>query len=186
VIDPVLRRVLWLVERPLAVATTTVAARDVALVLGAPLTADGRISRAMHERVSAAASLWHAGAVRAIIVSGGVSRAGFQSEAEAMSSALQTVGVPQSAIVVEKTSLNTRQNAQFSALLMKQQGWQSAWIVTQPFHVKRGVYCCRRAGIDAHAWHIADSIQYQRPVTGLRWTAREYGAWAALLVRGSR
>jgi uncharacterized SAM-binding protein YcdF (DUF218 family) len=69
------------------------------------------------------------------------------------------------------------ENAAFSAALLLQRSAHSAWIVTQPFHLKRAVRNCQQAGIDAHGWLISDGIEQARPLPAIQWTLREYAAW---------
>jgi uncharacterized SAM-binding protein YcdF (DUF218 family) len=57
------------------------------------------------------------------------------------------------------------------------------WLVTQPFHARRALRLFRAAGLDARAWHIADSVQYRDRGRAVRWLVREYAAWAKLLLR---
>ncbi|MBP9086738.1 MAG: YdcF family protein [Kofleriaceae bacterium] len=182
-IDRGLRSLLWAFERPLMVAAVPASRRDVILVLGAPLTVHGTLSRVLHERVATAAMLWQHSGAAAVVVSGGVTRSGLPSEAAAMADELLTAGVPLANIVVEQHARTTRENADFAATLMTARNWRSAWVVTQPFHVRRAVRLCRDAGIDAHGWVMQQSVQYAQPLLGLRWTAREYAAWAAMMWR---
>ncbi len=181
-----LRGLLWALERPLAVAPAPITQRDVLLVLGAPLTTHGKLSRVLHERIAQAAMLWQRGAAKAIIVSGGATRVGLPSEASAMAAGLLQAGIPAAAIIVEDQARTTAENATFAAALMQQHGWHTAWIVTQPFHLRRAVRLCQHAGIAAQAWVIADSLQHAQPLLGLRWTTREYAAWGAWWWRRTR
>ncbi len=176
-----LRSLLWALERPLMVAAEPAAHRDVILVLGAPLTVHGTLSRVLHERVATAAMLWHRYSAAAVIVSGGVTQPGLSSEAAMMADGLVLAGVPRANILLEQQAQTTRENARFAATIMTAQGWRSAWIVTQPFHSRRAVRLCRAAGIDAHGWIMQQSMQYTQPLLGLRWTAREYAAWGVML-----
>ena len=176
-----LRSLLWALERPLMVAAEPAAHRDVILVLGAPLTVHGTLSRVLHERVATAAMLWHRYSAAAVIVSGGVTQPGLPSEAAMMADGLVLAGVPRANILLEQQAQTTRENARFAATIMTAQGWRSAWIVTQPFHSRRAVRLCRAAGIDAHGWIMQQSMQYTQPLLGLRWTAREYAAWGVML-----
>lgn len=178
-----LRSLLWAFERPLMVAAEPAMHRDIILVLGAPLTVQGTLSRVLHERVAAAAMLWQRGGAAAVLVSGGITRPGLPSEAAVMADGLVQAGVPRANIVVEPQAQSTRENARFAAALMTARNWRSAWVVTQPFHVRRAVRLCRAAGIDAQGWIMQHSVQYTQPLLGLRWTAREYAAWAAMMWR---
>ncbi len=182
-IDRTLRSVLWAFERPLMMAATPAAQRDVILVLGAPLTVHGTLSRVLHERIATAAMLWQRCGAAAVVVSGGVTRAGLPSEAAVMAEGLVRAGVPRINIVVEQQAQTTRENARLAAAIMMAGNWRSAWVVTQPFHVRRAVRLCRAAGIDAQGWIMQQSVQYAQPLLGLRWTAREYAAWAAMIWR---
>lgn len=56
------------------------------------------------------------------------------------------------------------------------------WLVTQPFHTRRARLCFRRAGVTAWVWPMADSVQHRDPRRALRWSSREYLAWAKALV----
>jgi uncharacterized SAM-binding protein YcdF (DUF218 family) len=88
-------------------------------------------------------------------------------------------------VIVERRSLTTRDNARLTAPLLAARGVRSLWLVTQPFHGRRGAWLFRRAGFDAHVWHIDDSVEYRDRRRALRWLVREYAAWARqLLLRG--
>lgn len=168
----------WL-ARPLEARGGPVVALDAIVVLGAPLAADGGLSRALAERVAGAVALWRAGGGRLVIATGGAVRGA--AEAPAIAAALVAAGV--GPVIVEAASRTTAENAALTARVMAAHGARSAWLVTQPFHSRRAVRLFRRAGIDARAWHLADSVQYREPVRALRWVVREYAAWAAMLLR---
>jgi uncharacterized SAM-binding protein YcdF (DUF218 family) len=85
-------------------------------------------------------------------------------------------------VIVERASRTTRENARLSKPLLDERGVRSVWLVTQPFHCRRSARLFRRAGFDARAWHIADSLQYRERWRTLRWVIREYAAWVRLFV----
>jgi uncharacterized SAM-binding protein YcdF (DUF218 family) len=87
-------------------------------------------------------------------------------------------------VLVEPAARTTAENARLSAALLGPLGARSVWIVTQPFHGRRAARLFRAAGLDAHVWHIADSLEYRDRGRALRWLAREYAAWLKLLARG--
>jgi uncharacterized SAM-binding protein YcdF (DUF218 family) len=87
-------------------------------------------------------------------------------------------------VLVERASRSTLDNARLTRPLLEARGVRSLWVVTQPFHGRRSARVFRRAGFDAHVWHITDSIEYRDRRRALRWLVREYAAWAGLLVRG--
>ena len=71
----------------------------------------------------------------------------------------------------------------FTARILEPLGARTVWLVTQPFHGRRAALLFRRAGLEPRVWHIADSLQYRDRRRGLRWIAREYGAWGMLALR---
>lgn len=173
-------RVARLLER-LLVIREPFAARDAIVVLGAPLRAGDALSPILAERVAAAAALWHAGGGRLVVATGGVTGGASRAEADVMAEALHALGVPE--VITERASRTTLENARLTKPVLDAHGVRSLSIVTQPFHGRRGAWLFRRAGFDAHVWHIADSVEYRDRRRATRWLVREYAAWASLLVR---
>lgn len=169
--------ILDLLERPLVVREPF-RVLDAIVVLGAPLR-DDRLTPPLVERVEAAAALYRAGGAPRIVASGGVTRGAGRSEAAAIAEGLRARGIAD--VVVEDRSQTTAENATCTRALI---GTCAVWLVTQPFHGRRAARLFRRAGFDAHVWHIDDSLQYADRSRALRWVAREYAAWASLLLRG--
>jgi uncharacterized SAM-binding protein YcdF (DUF218 family) len=173
-------RLAALLERPLVIREPF-AALDAIVVLGAPLGPGGALTPVLAERAAAAAALYHAGGGRCVVASGGVTRGAPRAEADALAEALAAHRVPD--VLVERASLTTLGNAQHSRELLAPRGVRSLWLVTQPYHGRRAARLFRRAGFDAHVWHIEDSLQYRDRRRALRWLVREYLAWARLAVR---
>jgi uncharacterized SAM-binding protein YcdF (DUF218 family) len=173
VFDPIAR----LLERPLVIREPF-AEFDAIVVLGAPLGPGGGLSPIGSERVAAAAALWHAGGGRTVVATGGVTRGAPRAEADAIAEALGELGVP--GVITERGSRTTRDNARLTRPLLEACGVRSLWLVTQPFHGRRSARLFRRAGFDAHVWHIDDSVQYRDRRRAVRWLVREYAAWARL------
>ena len=92
------------------------------------------------DRVWYAARLFHAGKAPLVLLSGGgdLERHAF-SEARAMAVFVQDLGVPAQAIVLEEASRNTRQNAAFSATLLKSRGINHILLVTSALHMPRAL-----------------------------------------------
>jgi uncharacterized SAM-binding protein YcdF (DUF218 family) len=92
------------------------------------------------DRVWYAARLFHAGKAQMLILSGGYDseRHAF-SEARAMAAFLTDLGVPDQAMVLEEQSRNTRQNAAFSAAILKACGIERILLVTSALHMPRAV-----------------------------------------------
>jgi uncharacterized SAM-binding protein YcdF (DUF218 family) len=169
-----------LLERPLEIREPF-GVRDAIVVLGAPLGPDGALSPILAERVAAAAALWRAGGGRLVVATGGVTQGAPRAEADAMAEALGALGVP--GVITERASRTTIDNARLTRPVLEAHGVRSLWLVTQPFHGRRSARLFRRAGFDAHVWHIADSLQYRDRRRALKWLLREYAAWLALLAR---
>jgi uncharacterized SAM-binding protein YcdF (DUF218 family) len=85
-------------------------------------------------------------------------------------------------VIVEGTSQTTYENAVETAKLLGEK--RRVWLVTQPFHGRRAARLFRGVGFEPHVWHIANSLEYRDRRRALRWVAREYAAWASLIVRG--
>ncbi|MBV9949814.1 MAG: YdcF family protein [Myxococcales bacterium] len=108
----------------------------------------GRLSgQVLRARVDAAA-IEHArrGAGTMVVASGG-RRWGEHVEADVIARELATRGVPASAIVRERSSLSTRDNARFAAEVLARRGIRSAAVVTSDWHLPRALALFRRAGL---------------------------------------
>jgi uncharacterized SAM-binding protein YcdF (DUF218 family) len=112
------------------------AAVDLVMVLGAP--SPSAIERAI--------ALYRQGLTRRIVITGSGSTmapewALFRHHALA-------VGIPESALLIEREARNTRENFLFSeCLIAKEIGWsniESIAITTKPFHARRALMTARR------------------------------------------
>ena len=153
---------------------------DAIVVLGAPLARD-RLTPMLAERCAAAAALWHAGGAPQVVATGGTTRGASRAEADVMAEALRAAGIPEDALVVERASQTTADNARLTAALLP--GARSVWLVTQPFHGRRAAHLFARAGLVPRVWHIADSLEYRDRRRAARWLVREYAAWLLLMAR---
>lgn len=99
------------------------------------------------DRMWHAARLYHAGKAPRLLLSGGTTRTGTGSEAEAMRSFLLDLGVPDSAIALEAGSKDTSANAAETARLLKGQGVDTVVLVTSASHMPRARNLFERAGL---------------------------------------
>jgi uncharacterized SAM-binding protein YcdF (DUF218 family) len=145
---------------------------DVIVVLGAALTADGRLGATLAERVAAGVRAYRDGAAPLVIMTGA-------REAGAMRAEAIAGGVPASAILLENTAATTRENAVASARLMRRHRLERALVVTHRFHSRRSMSAFRRVGVDAVVAVMpvgcGDSFSH---------IAREYLALAVYAARG--
>jgi SanA protein len=121
---------------------------EVALVLGAFVQPDGRMSQMLADRVQGALELWRAGKVRKILVSGDHTTWSYD-EPDTMRRALQADGVPGSDIFTDDDGVNT-----WASMVRARRvfGVRSAIVVTQGFHMPRALYLAGQAGLDAYGF----------------------------------
>lgn len=86
-----------------------------------------------------------------VILSGGrISWTGeMGSEAEDMAQLLKAWGVPESALLLDHTSLNTRQNAENVKVILEEEGIEEILLVTSAIHMPRSLRVFEKLGIEA-------------------------------------
>lgn len=110
---------------------------DVIVVLGAGLEPDGQPTAATARRARHGAALYHAGYAPAVICSGGYAVDRPIAEAEGCARVLRAVGVPDAAIWLETRSKSTEENAHYSGMIMAEQSWRTALVVSDRYHLFR-------------------------------------------------
>lgn len=139
---------------------------DVIIVLGCPSyernVLSTTFSACVQARAHHAARLYNRGLAEHIIPTGGFTGPP-PSEAGAMSQVMQADGVPASAIILEEQARSTVQNIQFSRALMREHGWKTAILVTEPHHIKRAAVIARDAGLDITVSPVTDSLGWNTP-----------------------
>ena len=83
-----------------------------------------------------------------ILLSGGQVYEDTGAEAKIARRILIDLGVPEEQILVETRSVNTTQNARYSAEILRAQGLTQPILVTSAFHMKRAVLNFKKQGID--------------------------------------
>ncbi|VBB09322.1 Hypothetical protein LUCI_4612 [Lucifera butyrica] len=118
---------------------------DIIVMLGAGAHADvpnvngvGQISGYGANRLLTCVQLYHQLDVP-ILVSGGQVFQGSGNEAEIAKTTLLGLGIPANKILVEKESLNTTQNAQYTARILESRGFTRPILVTSAFHMARAI-----------------------------------------------
>ncbi|MCA1994127.1 MAG: YdcF family protein [Coleofasciculus sp. S288] len=103
------------------------------------------------DRVLYGAQLYREGKAPVVIASGGRIdwRGGGPSESADMAEILKTLGVPDSAILQDPTSLNTYQNAVNVRQIVKERGIRRVLLVTSAMHMPRSLRIFQRQEIDA-------------------------------------
>jgi SanA protein len=144
-------------------ATREVAAVEhaqVAIVPGALVHRDGRMSAMLADRVDDAVALYEAGKVDRILVSGDHGRLGY-NETDTMRDAVVAAGVPAVRVFTDYAGFDTWSTVRRAREIF---GVRDAVVVTQPFHMARALYLARAAGLEAQ---------------GLE-TTRDYGSQGAI------
>lgn len=118
---------------------------QVAIVPGALVKPDGKMSTMLADRVRRAAALWHAGKVDKLLVSGDHHTWAYD-EPDTMRKALVRAGVPGRDIFEDHAGFDTWATMVRARNIF---GVRSAVVVTQGFHMPRALYLADAAGIDA-------------------------------------
>ncbi len=127
--------------------------RVTGLVLGCTrLLRSGRPNRYFAHRIDAAVSLFRAGRVEQLLVSG-ASHRGQVDEALSMKEALVEQGVPEDHVVCDHHGYRTIDSVLRAPLVF---GCDQLIIVSQRFHVERALYVAEHQGIDAIGFAARD------------------------------
>ena len=125
----------------------------VALVLGtSPYVAGGWSNYFFKYRMDAAAALFKAGKVKALIVSGDNGTRGYDEPTE-MKLALIKLGVPAEKIVCDYAGFRTLDSVVRAKAVF---GQQRVVIISQRFHNARAIYLAQAFGIDAYGLDAKD------------------------------
>ncbi|HEV7616241.1 MAG TPA: ElyC/SanA/YdcF family protein [Solirubrobacterales bacterium] len=122
-----------------------VPAAEVAIVPGALVQPNGRMSGMLAERVRRAADLWHAGKVEKVLVSGDHGSWAYD-EPDTMRRALVNEGVPPRDVFEDHAGFDTWATMVRAKSIF---GVRDAVVVTQGFHMSRALFLADAAGIEA-------------------------------------
>lgn len=154
---------------------------DVIVILGAGLEQDGQPTPAMIRRVAHGAALYAAGYAPWLICSGGFTVSVPLSEAAVCADLLAAEGVRRDVVLLEEGSLSTEENAIYTAALMRGQGWTTALITSDDYHLWRATLLFEAQGVTVLT---SPSQATTGPISPLEYTwsvAREVAAlfWQA-------
>ncbi|MFJ8195724.1 vancomycin high temperature exclusion protein [Streptomyces sp. NPDC096152] len=136
--------------------TADVPRTEVAVVFGAGLW-DGEPSPYLAHRLDAAAELYRAGRIRAVLVTGDNSRDDYD-EPDAMRAYLTRHGVPGTRVVTDYAGFDTWDSCVRARKIF---GVRRAVLISQAFHIRRAVALCDAAGVDS--WGVG--VQEKHDVT---------------------
>ena len=119
--------------------------RPVAIVFGAEVYANGEPSPMLADRVEGGAKLLKAGKVKALLFTGDNSVT-YYNEPEAMRRYALSIGVPDSAIVLDYAGFRTYDSCYRARDIFKV---KRAILVSQQFHLDRALLVCNQLGVDS-------------------------------------
>ena len=111
---------------------------DAAIVLGAAAYEDGP-SPVYRERLNHGIELWKQGYVEKLILTGGIAEGNTRSDAAIGAEYALSQGVPAEAILLEEGSTITEENLRGAAVLMEENGLETALLVSDPLHMRRAM-----------------------------------------------
>ena len=117
----------------------------VAIVFGAGLRRDGTPTPILRDRVETAADLYFSGKVEKILMSGD-NRFVEYNEPESMRQYALSLGVPDSALVLDYAGRRTYDTCYRAKAIF---GAERALLVTQKFHLPRALFICNALGLKA-------------------------------------
>jgi uncharacterized SAM-binding protein YcdF (DUF218 family) len=123
-------------------------AADCAIVLGAAAY-HKKPSPVFKARIDHAIKLYREGRVGRILLTGGYGKNAEFAESEVAYAYCVAEGVPEEDILLEKKSQTTEQNLIEAKPLMEAQGMKTALLVSDPWHLKRGLAIAKKHGVSA-------------------------------------
>ena len=119
-------------------------ARRVAIIFGAGLRRDGTPTAMLRDRVLTGAELYFSGKAEKLLMSGD-NRFAEYNEPESMRQFALSLGIPDSAIVLDYAGRRTYDTCYRAKAIF---GVENALLVTQGFHLPRAVFLCNMLGMD--------------------------------------
>lgn len=120
---------------------------EVLIVLGRELVAD-QPSRVFAARLDHGAELLAAGRGPRLLVTGGLTGRSSRTEAQAGKEYLMARGVPAEAVLLEDRSRHTLENLFNAREALRQAGWRTITLISDPLHLARAATLARGLGLD--------------------------------------
>lgn len=123
------------------------------------------------DRITHALQLYRMGKIKKILITGGqgLNPVNTTSEAELLKRFLLMTGMPESDILMEERSVNTRENALFTKEFLEKQGvgmQQEFVLITSAFHIPRSKKCFDKVGLKTIPFPVdyySHDIKYDLP-----------------------
>jgi len=145
---------------------------DVILVLGSAVWPNEQPSPSLRARTERAIELYQQGYAPHLLLSGGLGRYP-PEEAEVMRRLAVEAGIPQEAMILDMEAHSTWESMEKARDIMEQEGWETAIIVSDPFHIERALLMAGDSGFAAYGSPALDSPTYTIPSRRMFYTSRE-------------
>jgi len=149
---------------------------DAIVVLGASQF-DGRPSPVFRARLDHAKTLYDDNVAGRIVTVGGSQPGDRFTEGAAGRRYLADAGVPRSDVVAVKEGDDTLSSLEAVSAVLQRRGWDSAVVVTDPWHSLRARTVARDLGIDAETSPARSGPAVHTRATEIRYVARETMAY---------
>ncbi len=156
----------WFIAAPLKLSDALRKA-DAIVVLAGGVGESGKAGQGYEERVNRAVELYKSGYADKLIFSSGYVYV-FQ-EPEVMKALAVSLGIPPEAILLETKAVNTRQNALYTAKILKENGWKRILLVSSPYHMRRALLSFAKTApeLEVVAAPVEESYYYSRRRPGM-------------------
>lgn len=144
---------------------------DIAIILGAAATDEG-VSPVFRERINHGIWLYQNGYVKKLIITGGYGDGNLYSDSYIGKQYAIGQGIPEDVILLEEASTITEENLANAMEVMKNNGYDTALIVSDPLHMKRAMRMAKDKGLDAYTSPTRTSM-YKSIYEKAKFTARE-------------
>lgn len=169
--------VLWVGGRVWWVARQDHHPRSDAIVVLGASQYDGRPSAIFRSRLDHAKTLYDEHVASRIVTVGGNQPGDRFTEASAAASYLMSKGVPRSALTAVGEGRDTLSSLRAVAVVFKRNGWQTAVLVTDPWHSLRSRTMARDQGLTAQTSPTRSGPAVQSRSIEIRYIARETVAY---------
>lgn len=126
--------IIWVLARPLVISEEPKKA-DAIIVLGGGVGESGKVGQGYEERVEYAVELYKKGYAGRIVFSSGYTH--IFKETLVMKALALSLGVPESAIILENRASNTYDSVLFTKEIVDKEHWNRVILLSSPYHMLR-------------------------------------------------
>lgn len=154
---------VWFLAEPLRISGVPPGRTDAIVVLAGGVGESGKAGQGYEERVGYAVELYKKGYANRLIFSSGYTYV-FE-EPFIMKALAISLGVPESAIILEDKATNTYENVKFSKLILDKNSWNNIILISSPYHMLRVSLVFNAIAKDINVTYspIPNSLFYSHP-----------------------